>query len=133
MTKYDSSNVKVEFDNSGGNLINMTSYVDGNFELGNTVETVESTCFGDTWRAHLAGLKDSGTITISGWYDDTATVGPDAIFNSLGSTRTLKVTWGGSKTSQQEVTITGYKRTASVGTLTRYEVTLLGAGALAEA
>jgi len=132
MTKYKSSNIIVQFDNSGGNLINMTSYVAASFDLSPSAETIDSTSFGDTWREHLATLNDGGSVTLSGWYDDTATVGPDAIFNAVGSVRSLKITWGSTKTSSVEVVITSYKRTASIGAYTRFEVGLQATGEVAE-
>jgi hypothetical protein len=137
VAKYTSDDIKVEFDNSGGSLVDISDYVDNNFALDATAEIVESTGMGDAWRERLAALKDGGEVVLTGWYDDTATTGPDALFwaagVALGATRTLKITWGGSKTSEIETLIAGYKRTASIGIYTRYEVRLQGTGALSEA
>ncbi len=54
------------------------------------------------------------------------------IFNALGATRTLKITWGSTKTTSVETIIVGYDRIAQVGKLTEYEVTLRPTGAVTE-
>ena len=72
-------------------------------------------------------------IELTGFYDDTATTGPDAVFNAPGETRTLKITWGGTKTSSVETIIAGYQRQAAVKESTKYTVTLKPTGAVTEA
>lgn len=134
MAKYGSGAVVIEFDNSSGTLVNMTQHV---LELGGIdVQAVleeDAHTFGDTWREVLAtGVKRAEPITIGGFYDDTATTGPDAIFNSVGSERTLKVTHGGTKTTSVEAVIQSYRRRPQRNQLTRYEVSVIPTGAVTE-
>jgi hypothetical protein len=98
----------------------------------------ESHSFGDQWFESLAtGLRRMNEVELSGFYDDTASTGPDAIFNAVASgpgeaTRTLKLTWGGTKTTSVETLIRNYERRASVGNLTEFTVRLQPTGAVTE-
>lgn len=90
--------------------------------------------FGDSWVEVLAtGLKRMQPITFSGFYDDTASTGPNAVFNSVGSTRTLAVTYGSTNKSTVETVIQEYTRTPQRGRLTRFSVTVLPTGSVTEA
>ena len=94
----------------------------------------EITAAGDNDEAHAkVGLTKVAPITMGGAYDDTVTTGPDVIFNAIGDTRTLKLTWGGSKTSSVETIITNYVRTPGRGDLTKFTVTVQPTGAVTEA
>src|SRR4051812_17578183 len=114
MAKYGSPDIIVAFDNSGGTPVTMTQYVT---EInGVKVEALleESHSFGDSWFEALpVGIRKMGDIVLSGWYDDTVTTGPDAIFNApvptvSTATRTLTITWGGTKTVSAETYIVSY-------------------------
>lgn len=135
MAKYGSDVIVVEFDNAGGTLVNMSQHV---LEInGIDVEAVteESHSFGDAWLEELAtGLKKVAPLTLKGIYDDTATTGPDAMFNAIGNTttRTIKITLGGTKTVSVETIIKNYRRVPSRGELTKYEVVLRPTGAVTE-
>ena len=134
MAKYGPDDFSISVDNSGGSPVVMDAYVD---ELdGMDVEAIieESHSFGDTWVENLySGIRKGNPFTIGGFYDDTATTGPDAIFNSLGDTRTVTVTWGGSKTTAFECILTKYVRVPGRNQSTRYSVTLTPTGAGTEA
>ena len=94
----------------------------------------EITAAGDNDEAHAkVGLNKVNTLDLGGAFDDQASTGPDVIFNSIGDTRTLKITWGSSKTSQVECIIKNYVRNAVRGELTKYTVTLQPTGAVTEA
>lgn len=99
----------------------------------------ESHSFGDTWFESLpVGLRRMDPVTLSGFYDDTATTGPDAIFNAPAATttvatRTLTLTWGGTKTTSVECYIRKYTRTPTRNGLTRFSVELQPTGAVIEA
>lgn len=100
-----------------------------------TVEALleQSDTFGDIWMEQLAtGSKRASPVTLKGFYDDTAATGPDVIFNAIGATRTLKITWGGSKTTSVETIIQTYKRMPTRGELTKFEVTLIPTGVVTE-
>ena len=100
------------------------------------IETLieESHAFGATWVENLySGIRKGNPFTLSGFYDDTASTGPDVIFNALGDTRTVTITWGGSKTTEFECIITRYKRVPGRNKSTRYEVEFTPTGAVTEA
>lgn len=134
MAKYGSDQLTIEFDNSGGTLVDMTAHVTEINGFSTQAVLEESTPFGASWEESLySGVKLADDVELTGFYDDTATTGPDAIFNALGSTRTLKLTWGGAKTSQVEAIIAQYDRNPAVKESTKYTVTLKPTGAVTEA
>lgn len=138
MSKYSGANTVIEFDNAGGSLVDMSQYI---LEMnGIDVEALfeDSHTFGDSWRERLpAGFRQVDDIELSGFYDDTATTGPDVIFNAPAATvstasRTLKVTFGGTKTASVECFIKKYSRKPVRATITRFSVTLTTTGAVTE-
>ena len=134
MTKYGSDQLTIEFDNAGGMLVDMTAHVTEINGLSVQAVLEESTPFGASWEESLySGVKLADDVELTGFYDDTATTGPDAMFNALGATRTLKLTWGGAKTSQVEAIIAQYDRNPAVKESTKYTVTLKPTGAVTEA
>ena len=138
MAKYGSGSIKIEFDNSGGSLIDMSNYILEHSEVSIEGLFEESHAIGDTWKENLpVGVKMLSEITISGFFDDTATTGPEAIFNAVAATvavasRTLKVTWGVNTTSV-ETYIKKYSRAPVRAGLTKFTVILLPTGAVTEA
>lgn len=140
MAKYNSSNVTIEFDNAAGALQNITAYVLNNLSLKKKGVFEEATSFGASAVARLyAGMKDTEPIQIECFYDDAASPAPDALFDDIGNvattggaTRTLKITWGGTKTSSVEMFIQDYEKKTDVGKLHRSVVTLLPSGAVTE-
>ena len=57
----------------------------------NSVETAETTAFGDSSKTYIVGLKDGG-VTLAGYFESTDSVGTDQYFASvLGSTTNQKV------------------------------------------
>ena len=141
MPKFGSNSIVVAVDNSSGTPVTMTNYITS---IGNvTVEALlqESTAFGVAWVEQLAtGMRRMEPLVFGGIFDNTASTGPDVIFNDTssgpsdtGSTRTVTITWGGSNTTAVEAIITSYTRTATRGELTAYEVTLTPTGAVTEA
>lgn len=134
MAKYAASNIVIEVDNSGGSLVDMSQHVQEINGIDIEAVTEESHTFGDSWVEHLfASLKRTADIVLTGMYDDAATTGPNVIFNSLGDTRTFKITYGSTKTTSVEAIITKYTRMPSRGALTKYSVTLRPTGAVTEA
>lgn len=96
--------------------------------------TEQTDAFGDSWVENTyTGIKRLQPLTIGGVFDDTATTGPDAKFNTVGTTLACVITWGGTKTSTFSAIVTSYKRMASRGALTKYEVNLLPTGTDTEA
>ena len=133
--KYGSDDLVIEFDNSGGTLVNMTAHVTeiNGFSVQAVLE--ESTPFGVAWEESLfSGVKLADDVELTGFYDDTAATGPDVIFGGgLGQTRTLQITWGAAKTSSVEAIIAQYDRNPAVKESTKYTVTLKPTGAVTEA
>lgn len=136
MAKYSSPDLVVKVDNAGGTLVDQSQYVKSIGGFAPSVETGDTTSFGDTWREHQAHLKDGGEFTLEGDYDDTATTGPDVIQNSIGSTRTVEISWkgttGGYPKSSMEAIIMKYERKAAVGGLHGYVTTYKVTGAVTE-
>ena len=139
MAKYGSSSVVIQFDASdGGALQNMSQHVQSINGVSVEKLTEESHTFGDAWfEALQTGISRLSTIVLEGLYDDTATTGPDAIFNIAAivhaATRTLEVTYGGTKKTTVETWIQKYERMPARGALTRFRVTLQPTGAPTEA
>jgi|TARA_S200002703_G_scaffold159912_1_gene175440 hypothetical protein len=134
MAKYGPNDISIDVDNTGGTPVTMDAYIDD--WAGADVEAIleESHTFNDAWVEQLySGIQRMSPITMSGFYDDTATTGPDAIFNALGETRTVTITWGGSKTTATEAIISQYTRTPGRNASTRFTVTLTPTGTVTEA
>ena len=138
MAKYGSNSLRIDFDDSGASPVDMSQHI---LEINAVrVEAIleESHSFGDSWFESLAtGLRRMQDLELSGFYDDAASTGPDVIFNAVFSapadaTRTLKFTWGGSKTTSVETLIMFYERRAAVATLHRYTVGLRPTGTVTE-
>lgn len=138
MAKYGSGSITIEVDNSGGTLVNLSNYILEASEVSVEGLFEESTAFGDTWQEHLpVGVRMLPEITLGFFFDDTATTGPDAIFNAVASTvtastRTLKVTWG-TNTTSVETYIKKYTRQPIRNGLTKASVVLRPTGATTEA
>lgn len=136
MANYNSSNIVVEFDVSdGGSLGVMTPYVREISVADVNIVLQESHSFGDSWVEFITtGIKKMEKITLKGFYDDTASTGPNVVFNSqAGASRSLKITWGSTKTTSVETLIESYKRMPQLNSNTMYEVVLQPTGAVTEA
>lgn len=134
MAKYGSNSVTVEVDNSSGTLVDLTEYINSINGMDIEAITEDTTVFGDTWQENTyVGVKKANSIQIKGFYDDTATTGPDAVLNALGDTRTFQLTYGNSKSSSVEAIITKYVRIPTVSKLTEFECDLTPTGAVTEA
>lgn len=128
MTKYTSADIAITYDNSAGTPVNVSQYITDFNGIPIQAIVQDTHTFGDSWvERTFAGVKDIGEITLKGFYDDTVTTGPDAVFNRVGNTTngTLLIGWGGSKTTTFETTIKSYNRTAGRGQLVGFEVVLV--------
>jgi hypothetical protein len=138
MAKYGSNSVIIEFekaDSVGSADTVMTPYITKFGPLDKIREGVVSTPFGVSAPEYLAGvLTDYGEFTIEGFYDDTATTGPNAVFGSVNTVpRYWKVTWGGGKYTSGRCLITKYERGDEVGGYITYSVTCRTTGTITEA
>lgn len=136
MAKYGSDDAKIEVDNSGGSLVDLSDYITEINEVNVEALLQESTPVGVAWVEQLwTGIKQMQPVTLSGFYDDTASTGPDAVLgpSALGSTRTFQVTYGGTKTTSVECIVTSYVRNIVSKELTRFSATLTPTGTVTEA
>jgi hypothetical protein len=131
---YNSSNIVVAVDNSGGTPVTMTTYVREISVADVNIILQESHSFGDSWVEFIStGIKKLEKVTLKGFYDDTASSGPNAIFIAIGDTRTLTITWGSTKTTSCEAIIESYRRIPALNSNTMYEVVLQPTGTVTEA
>lgn len=129
MAKYGSDDFIISADAN-----NMSNFVDtlNGFDIEALLQ--ESHAFGDSWvEQFFTGVQRGNEFTVGGFYDDTVTVGPDAIFKAIGTTLAMILTWGGSKTSTFSALVRLYRRIPTRGELTRFEVTLVPTGTVTEA
>lgn len=135
MANYGSDDLVIEVDDSvGGSLTNIKAYIReiGGFKVEAILQQAHA--FGDTWVEHLfTGLRQANAFAMRGFYDDAAG-GPDALFaGHEGEVRSLRLTWGSTKTSSFEVLIQSYERLPKVGELHGFEVMVQPTGAVTEA
>lgn len=126
--KYGSQSITVTYDDGpGGTGRAVTNFI---LEMGGvkiTSITEPTHAFGDSWEEHTpVGLKRTEPITLSGFWDTTATTGPHAVFidpddGPQDATRTLVVVFGDSKTFTTETRLTSYTVLGQNGNLTRFE------------
>lgn len=140
MANYGPDDVAVQFDRADGTLTTMSNYVRELNGVKKSAILTESHAFGDSWVEFLSvGIRKLEPITLRGFYDDTATTGPDVVFNNPGNigdtnaTRTLTITWGSTKTTTVECLIVSYERIATLDNLTMFEVVLQPTGQVTEA
>lgn len=129
MAKYGSGSVTVTMDDSGGTPRAITPYVQTIGGLKIEAITQQTNPFGSTAEAHTpVGVYKSIDIPITGFFDDTATVGPHVVFGTISSTvaaasRTLAVVTGGG-TYTVEVIVDSYEVMPKNGALTEYAANL---------
>ena len=129
MAKYGSGSVAVTMDDSGGTPRIITPYVQTIGGLKIETITQETNPFGGTAeKPNSVGVYKSITIPVTGFFDDTATVGPHVVFGTISSTvaassRTLAVNTGGG-TFTVECIVTGYEVMPKNGNVTEYAATL---------
>lgn len=134
MAKYGSPSVDISW--AGTSIKNYVRTING-VDISSLME--ESHAFGDTWFESLAtGMKQMADVVLGGFYDDTATTGPDALFVTTASgpstsSSSLVITYGSTKTTTVSAFIVKYRRTLSLGKLHGFEVTLRPTGAVTEA
>lgn len=128
MARYSSKDIDIKI---GGQSIK--GHVQDDITIGVEIGTEESTSYGSEYEEHISnGIKRMDPITVGGFYDDTASTGPDAKFNQLGETITFKIDWGGTKSTSVDTIVKRYERLGKVGDMTRYVATLLPTGAITE-
>ena len=136
--KHGSNEIIIQFekaDSIGSADTTMTPYITKFGPITKSRDGVLSTPFGVSSPEYLAGvLTDYGEFTIEGFYDDTATSGPDAVFGSVNTVpRYWKVTWGNGKYTSGRCLITKYEKGDEVGGYVSYTATCRTTGTITEA
>jgi|SRR3990172_7426937 len=141
MANSTPAGIIVEYDNSGGTLVDISQYVltINDVDVENVLEETHS--FGDSWEESLpVGIGRMGVVELGGLYDDTASTGPNALFfnrvpenpATAGIPRTLKITWRSGKATVVETHLISYRRSADRNGLTKYTARLQPTGAVTD-
>jgi hypothetical protein len=144
MAKAGSNEVDFQIDSADSSTLTtagITGFIQYITKIGDLVvnrEAVASTSFGVVDEAYLIGvMKKREPFTIEGFYDDTASTGPDAVLNigriTHAATRSVVVTLKSGKTITGEVWIEKYTRTLEVGSYHGYSASLRFTGTITEA
>jgi len=141
MAKHGSNEVAFEIDSADGGSLTTgfgTNYVMKISDFVVNREAKESTPFGVTDEQYLIGIiRKREPLTIEGWYDDTATSGPDEVLNigrrTHAATRTFLLTFASGKTVGGECWIEKYTRTMEIGEYHGFSAVLRMTGTITEA
>jgi hypothetical protein len=139
--KHGSNEVAFEIDVSDGGALSTSFGTTYLTKIGDSVvnrEAVEATPFGVVDEQYIIGIiKKREPLTIEGFYDDTASTGPDAILNigkvTHATTRSTVLTFASGKTITGEVWIEKYTRTVEVGQYHGFSASLRYTGTITEA
>ncbi len=125
-------------DAQGGTLRAITPYVQTISGIKITAASQVITAFGDTWEKNSpTGTKKVEPVTIGGFFDDTATVGPHVVFltpdttiydGTTSTSRTFTIVVGNSKTFTVEVLLSSYEVLGKNGNLTEYVAVITPTG-----
>jgi hypothetical protein len=142
--KHGSNEVDFQIDSAdGGSLTTagITGFIQYITKIGDVSvkrEAVDATPFGTDQEAWIIGvIKRREPLVIEGFYDDTASTGPDAVLNigkiTHAATRSVVLTFATGKTVTGEVWIEEYTRTLEVGQYHGYKASLRFTGTITEA
>lgn len=127
--KHGSSEVTFSIDDApGGTSRDMTNYLltIGGAKIENILQP--SHAFGDSWEEMLStGFARVPPITVTGYFDDTATTGPHTVFqvktadrSPQAATRTVAMGFGNSTSFGGEAVMSSYEVTGKNGNLTEF-------------
>jgi len=141
MAKHGSNEVAFEIDTADGGSLSTNfgkNYITKIGDYTVNRESVESTPFGEIDERWLQGvIRRREPLNIEGFYDDTASTGPDAVLNigriTHDATRSAVITLATGKTISGEVWIEKYTRTLEVGQYHGYQAQLRFTGTVTEA
>jgi len=141
MAKHGSNDVAFEIDTADGQSLSTnfgSNYVTKIGDYTVNREAVESTPFGVVDEQYIIGvIKRREPLIIEGWYDDTASTGPDEILNigrkTHAVTRSVVLTFATGKTVSGEVWIEKYTRTMEIGAYHGFQAQLRFTGTITEA
>jgi len=120
-----------KLDDSSGSLTDISAYVN-EASFPRSIETAETTVFGNNAKTYIVGLTDA-TISLSGPWDSTF---DGYVAPSVGSSTTLTFNYGpaGSTASYVKLTgetiITSYEVSGPVGDVVTYSLELQVTGAI---
>lgn len=105
-----------------------------NVTLARNNDTLDVTTFGDSDREFITGLR-SAQIQISGYFDPTASTGPDATLAGAftsGSASSFTLTFGSGSTVAYSGSawVSSYETTSAVDGLIAFSATLQASGAI---
>lgn len=129
--RHGSSEITVAYDDGpGGVLRTITGFVltMGGVKLTSNMQA--NTPFGAAVEAMLpTGVSKIDQITLTGYWDDTAVVGPHVVFiapdtNPQAATRTLQIVFGNARTWTSEGYLVSYAVLGKAGNLTEFEAVL---------
>lgn len=133
--KYGSASATVSYDDSpGGTLRAVTAHVRSIGGLKIEQITEENSPFGQAYESNTpVGKQRFADVEISGDWDTSATTGPHVVFGTPdsdpnGSTRTLTIVPGDSKTLTVETRLVSYEVVMTDGKLTGYKAVVKQAG-----
>jgi hypothetical protein len=90
----------------------------------------DTTTMGDDWHEFTSGLKGGGSITHEVFYENTASTGPDAVYNGrIGVAGTLSF-GDGTVTYACETVVESYEITANVSDMIKARATHRITGAI---
>lgn len=114
MAKHHGKDSTFEID-----AVELTTYLDS-ISMPESVDVAETSTLGQDAKTYIEGMS-SGTISISGRWDETATTGPDAVLSGLKGGGAVTFVYGpagdatGAVTYTGEAILTGYSRTSPIG------------------
>ena len=139
MTQYASNSVVFKVDAAdAGSLTDITSYLTELNGVKVDRKTIDANTLGTTAATYLTEpIKSYQAIEVGGFYDDTASVGPEAILNigrvTHAVTRSFELTIGGSKKISGECWITAWDVTIQANNYHTFKATLQPTGTITEA
>jgi len=133
--KYGSASVTITYDDGpGGTGRVITGHVLTMSGAKITSAMQASHAFGDGWEESTpSGLMKMDPVTVTGFFDTTATTGPHVVFiapddGPQDSTRTLVMVFGDSKTMTVETYLVSYEVLGKNGALTEFSAVIQPTG-----
>ncbi len=133
MAKYGSDQLKIELADAGGTLRDITSTVTAVNGVNIEQITEETTPFGSSAQTHEGvGVDRMDDVELSGPMDDGTNTLRTLTINARGSTRSLKVTYGGTRATTVNAIIANYGHRPQRNLLTGYVCLLRPTGTATE-
>jgi hypothetical protein len=132
MANYGSKDTIIELTDASAVYHDISAHVRtfNGIDVENLTQEVHG--FGETWVKNLwTGMSKVNDITFEGFYSDTTNT-PAQLY-ARGALRSLRVTWGGGKTTTTDVIMSKFSRDPKLGELTHYKMVLKPASDLVDA